>query len=121
MKLMPIVYVTDMERSLAFYRALGFASTATSPMWSELSAGDGAVLALHHDDAPAPPSPLRVELATVATKPLEEVLGELRTAGIEPVEAIAAQRFGRSTKVRDPDGLLIQINEIDLGGVARGT
>lgn len=50
MILMPIVYATHMERALAFYESLGFESQARGSHWSELSAGDGAVLALHLAD-----------------------------------------------------------------------
>ena len=47
MILMPIVYVKDMDASLAFYESLGFEVEMSSPMWSRLRAGDGAALALH--------------------------------------------------------------------------
>jgi predicted enzyme related to lactoylglutathione lyase len=42
-----IVFVSDMARSVAFYRdVVGFPLHFESPMWSELG-GDGAVIALH--------------------------------------------------------------------------
>ena len=44
MILMPIVYVTDMARSIEFYASLGLALASRSDHWSELTAGDGAVL-----------------------------------------------------------------------------
>jgi hypothetical protein len=42
---LPIVYVTDMDASIAFYRALGFAPRSIGPTWSVL-AGGGTQLAL---------------------------------------------------------------------------
>ena len=66
MILMPIVYVQDMDASLAFYERLGFEPKSRSAMWSELRAGDGAVLALHA----APTEAVgRVDLALVAEEP----------------------------------------------------
>ena len=46
---MPIVYVRDMDESVAFHTRLGFHVDAKSrsQMWTELRAGEGAVLALH--------------------------------------------------------------------------
>ena len=105
MILMPIVYVQDMEASIAFYESLGFARNSLSEMWSELSAGDSAVLALHK----APPDYVgQVELALVSEEPLERV-AEMVT----PHRGIADEAFGRSLVVLDPNGMKIQVNEHD--------
>jgi lactoylglutathione lyase len=49
-----IVFVSDMERSVAFYRdVVGISLKFESPGWTEF-ATDGATLALHKGDAPAP-------------------------------------------------------------------
>jgi catechol 2,3-dioxygenase-like lactoylglutathione lyase family enzyme len=103
--LMPIVYVTDMDASLAFYESLGFGVQSRSQMWSQLRAGDGAVLALHGagaDDAG------RVRLALVAEEPLEQVAER-----IPPYRGIADEAFGRSLVLQDPNGMRIQVNEHD--------
>ena len=102
---MPIVYVQDMDSSIAFYERLGFTSTSRSEMWSELAAGDGAVLALHKSAAEHAG---RVELALVAEEPLERVADALA-----PYRGIADEAFGRSLVVQDPNGLKIQVNEHD--------
>ena len=47
---MPVVYVSDMDRSARFYQALGFELSSRSAHWTELQAGDGAVLALRDPD-----------------------------------------------------------------------
>lgn len=105
MILMPIVYVQEMDRSIAFYEQLGFKTKSRSEMWSELAAGEGAVLALHK----APEEHVgRVELALVSEEPLERV-AELVT----PYRGIADEAFGRSLVVRDPNGMKIQVNEHD--------
>jgi catechol 2,3-dioxygenase-like lactoylglutathione lyase family enzyme len=105
MILMPIVYVRDMEESVAFYEGLGFDPQGRSPYWTELKAGDGAVLALHAADGDTAG---RVELALVSDEPLE------RLAGAAPLaRGIADEAFGRSIVLRDPNGLEIQVNEHD--------
>ncbi|MFQ5968362.1 MAG: VOC family protein [Acidimicrobiia bacterium] len=111
MKLMPIVYVTDMGRSTAFYQGLVPNGTlvSQSPYWTEFNVG-GSALALHYTDS-LPSEGLWVELALVAFEPLEEVVEHLRLAGIEPDRGIQDEAFGRSLVVRDPDGLPIQINQ----------
>lgn len=49
-----IVFVSDMQRSIAFYRdAMGLILKFDSPEWSEFVT-DGATLALHRGDAPRP-------------------------------------------------------------------
>jgi predicted enzyme related to lactoylglutathione lyase len=115
MRPMPIRYVRDMDAAGRFYEALGltveFTSRAprTGPAkWVELDGGSGG-MALHHADEPPP----NVELAFEAGEPLEHVVQRLTAAGYQPATAIVDEAFGRSFTVRDPEGLLIQVNEHD--------
>lgn len=107
----PIVYVTDMAASLAFYQALGFGVKNEGKMWSELTCG-AARLALHGTDS-VPDGPLRVGLSLTAHRPLEKVMETLQEAGVVVENEIADEAFGRSLLIRDPDRLPIQINEHD--------
>lgn len=111
MKLMPIVYVTDMERSTAFYQGLVPNGTlvSRSPYWTEFNV-EGTSLALHYIED-LPKDGLWVELALVASEPLEAIVEQLRLAGVDLDREIQDETFGRSLVVRDPDGLPIQINE----------
>ena len=113
MKLVPIVYVTDMDRSLAWYRTLlpEAEPVSTSPYWSELSLGDTASLALHGTERIEPGN--QVELSLAAAGPLEQLVADLGAAGIAPHRGIADEAFGRSVLFADPDGLVIQVNEHD--------
>jgi catechol 2,3-dioxygenase-like lactoylglutathione lyase family enzyme len=116
MILMPIVFVSDMERSVDFYESLGFEPQRRSPMWTELKAGERAVLALHHAE-PLPEPSQRVELALVSEEVLERVEERFEGALARP---IADEAFGRSLILRDPDGLEIQVNEHDESLYAQG-
>ena len=111
MILMPIVYVSDMERSMRFYESLGFEvdTQSATGMWTELKAGDRAILALHSADHVPEPSK-RVELALVAEEPLEAIEERYRDVLVRP---ITDEAFGRSMVLRDPDGLEIWIDEHD--------
>jgi catechol 2,3-dioxygenase-like lactoylglutathione lyase family enzyme len=109
MIMMPIVYVSEMERSLEFYESLGFEPQTRGGTWSELAAGERAVLALHQAGS-LPDQSRRIELALVAEEPLERVMERFADALARP---IADEAFGRSLIIRDPDGLEIQVNEHD--------
>jgi catechol 2,3-dioxygenase-like lactoylglutathione lyase family enzyme len=117
MRPVPIRYVRDMAAARRFYEALGLSLDFTSrpprrgpSRWMELQGGAGG-LALHHvsetDVAPA------VALAFEADEPLEDVVRRLGEAGYAPATAVVDEAFGRSFTVRDPEGLLIQVNEHD--------
>jgi predicted enzyme related to lactoylglutathione lyase len=117
MKPVAIRYVRDVERAREFYQALGLAHDySTRPtrkgavMWTEM-AGDGGMVALHQlpEDGPH----VSVELCFEAGEPLEDVVSRLREAGYEPETEIVDESFGRSFQVRDPEGLLIQVDEHD--------
>ena len=116
MRVMPIRYVRDLPAAKRFYEALGLADDFTSrptrhgySVWSELRASSGA-LALHHipDGQQVP-----VEFSLESDEPLEQVIDRIRLAGWEPETEVTDESFGRSFLVRDPEGLLIQVNEHD--------
>lgn len=109
MRVLPIRYCADIEASRRFYLALGLElGAATRPGgWVELPAAAG-ILALHRADGDAG----RCELAFEADEPLEAVAERLRAAGYAP-EPILDESFGRSLRVRDPEGVPVQVNEND--------
>lgn len=114
MKMMPIVYVTDMQRASVFYQALGFVGEVVdrASMWTQMTMGD-AILGLHYIET-LPEKPVgRVELALVTTEPLEHIVNRLASHNVALYRQISDEAFGRSIQVRDPDGLVIQINEHD--------
>ena len=111
MKLVPLVYVTDMAQAISFYTKLLPASSlvTSSPYWTELTVG-GSTLALHLAENVTHANN-GMGLGLDAATPLEDVVASLHEAGIEPAGEICPQPFGRSVTVTDPDGLVIQINE----------
>lgn len=109
MKLMPVLHVSDVQRSLEFYLTLGFSVSqrGRSGGWAELSLGD-ALLALHRADT-LPPISSRLELCLLSHEPIERLLEQLNLA--QPF--VVDEAFGRSFTLSDPDGNPVQINEHD--------
>ena len=117
MKPMPIRYVRDMDAARRFYETLGMSHSFTSrqprrgpSVWTELT-GTGGGLALHY--APEGSGMSGAQLSFEADELLEDVAERLRRAGYELETEIADESFGRSFTIRDPEGLLIQVNEND--------
>lgn len=54
-----------------------------------------------------------VELAFATHVRLETVMAQLQAAGVAVEHEIADEAFGRSLRLRGPDGLPLQINEHD--------
>lgn len=112
-----IVFVSDMRRSVSFYRdVLGLPLRFESPGWTEFATA-GATLALHRSDLPArendPPLPARAgrcrpglgvpDLTTFHRRMVEHGVPCLQ----EPKEVFGA----RIAQYLDPDGLPISVAE----------
>ncbi|GCE51323.1 catechol 2,3-dioxygenase-like lactoylglutathione lyase family enzyme [Thermosporothrix hazakensis] len=109
---LPIVYVSDLERSLQFYQALGceLVQRQRTGHWIELRMGP-ARLALHSmETLPEYTDKQRVDLSFESQEPLEIVQERLLAAGIPLERFVTDEAYGYSLGVRDPDGLYIQIN-----------
>lgn len=109
---LPIVYVKNMDRSLAFFEALGGQRSHASAHWAELRFGT-AKIALHLDEDRQAGQPQQLGLAFEAAAPLEHLLEHCRQRGLTVHQQISDESFGRSLVLEDPDGLLIQVNEHD--------
>lgn len=110
MRVMPIRYSADVGAAVRFYRALGLGGGPVSRpgAWAELPAASG-MLAIHEAGDTTVGT---CELAFEADEPLEAITARLRAAGFEP-DAIVDENFGHSVRVRDPDGVWVQINRYD--------
>ncbi|QFU89371.1 VOC family protein [Amycolatopsis sp. YIM 10] len=110
MRVMPIRYSEDVAAMTRFYEVLGLRIGPVSRPggWVELPA-DGGTLAIHRGAAEDAGG---CELAFEASEPLEDVAARLRAAGFEPGPVID-ENFGHSLRVRDPDGVWVQINLYD--------
>jgi catechol 2,3-dioxygenase-like lactoylglutathione lyase family enzyme len=111
MKLMPILYPSDMDKSVEFYRALGLPVRRHGKTWSEIGVGD-ATLGLQIASATFGRGE-KIQLVLVSLRPLEDVRDALAAAGLESDIEIADEAYGRSLLLHDPEGFPILINEYD--------
>ncbi|MFJ9818632.1 VOC family protein [Streptomyces sp. NPDC101151] len=115
---LPIRYVADVEASRRFYEGLGLAyrRDVSVPVWAHLDAAAGAV-GVHDAAASKGRLPGTVELGFTTGQRLEDVSAQLTERGYE--HTLFDEDFGRSIRVTDPDGVVIQIQEIDPDTVRR--
>jgi lactoylglutathione lyase len=112
--------ITDIERSLAFYRALGFEEVKRMPIRDEAinvflqQPGDEPLLELTYNFGVA-----HYELGTayghiaISSNDLDRTLGELAAVGIQPERPpyTVSEGGSRICFVRDPDGYRIEVVE----------
>lgn len=111
MRIQTIVYVRNMDASVEWYRAVLDSEPVThGSHWSSFHVG-GANLALHFVERPLDPG--RVELSLVCTEALEDLVTRLESNDISMARGIADETFGRSIQLRDPEGMIVQVNEHD--------
>jgi lactoylglutathione lyase len=111
-----IVFVSDMDRSIAFYRdILGFPVKNHSHKWTEFGT-EGTTLALHlaeaadhtHTHATTPAGHCQIGL-TVAY--LDAFHKEMVSKGVKCIQPPKEEHFGRLAIYADPDEMPISVAE----------
>lgn len=113
-----IVFVSDMARSVAFYRdVLGLPVRFESPKWTELDT-PGSTLALHLADVPSKSviSPDAIPAGqchlSFAVDDLDEFHQEMIAKGVPCLQPPEEEDFGgRLAGYADPDGLPFWVGE----------
>ena len=112
-----IVFVSDMKRSIAFYRdVLDLPLKFESPEWTEF-ANDGSTIALHLADSMNPAamgqSPAGSCHLGFQVEDLDALHQNLQAKGVKCIQAPKLQDFGAKLAIyMDPDGLPISVSEI---------
>ena len=114
-RLVPMAFVADVERSIAFYRHLGFAvgntfagEGATRPTWAWLESGE-AQLMLAGASHPVVADQQRV-LFYVYTDDVDAAHASLASAGLNPGEITTPFYAPRGEfELIDPDGYTVMI------------
>ena len=107
----PILLVTDLQRSLAFYRdllgfELAYAFPPDEPAFAQLAV-DGGKLGLATSDDPVDPSSTAI---WVYTDDVDAAFAELEGAGARIVAPPADHQWGeRVASVADPDGYVVHV------------
>jgi lactoylglutathione lyase len=112
-----IVFVSDMERSVAFYRdVLGLPLKFQSPHWTEFFT-DGATLALHAAEAPAAAKEDPLQVPSGRCRPglsvpnLDEFHQRMLEKGVKCVQEPKLVFGAKIAQYLDPDGLGISVSE----------
>ncbi|MBV7245971.1 VOC family protein [Streptomyces sp. MW-W600-10] len=115
---LPIRYVADVAASRRFYTGLGLVlrPEQSVDVWAQLSSGAGEV-GIHDAAVSQGRPPGTTELGFATDEPLEVVADRLAEAGY--AYDLVDENFGRSIRVTDPDGVIVQIQEIDRATVRR--
>lgn len=111
------VYISDMDRAVAFYtEVLGLPlKTRIGGEWAEIEAGDGLIIGLHPARPPETPPPgaagaINIELRVIA--PLEEVLADLTSRGATFNGPILNYENVRLASCSDPDGNVLLLAQV---------
>ena len=121
----PLLTVSDLDRSVRFYRLLGFEPLAQWDTYAKLAAGERAVLHLATEGDPPPDRPTvalqapSASATTVATIVVVEVADcrqacdQLTAADVALLTRPATPPWGGVVHafVRDPDGHLVELKE----------
>ena len=112
-----IVFVSDMKRSVSFYRdALGLTLRFESPGWTEF-ATDGATLALHAGEGPISGEGDPQQHSAGRCRPglsvpnLDEFHKRMVDRGVPCAQEPTAVFGARVAQYIDPDGLVISVAE----------
>jgi len=123
-----VVFVSDMDRSLAFYRdILGFSVRCASPKWTEFDT-PGVTLALHLADGPARIASQQEKTLAgqcqlgVSVEDIEAFHKEMIAKGVACLQSPKGEDFGGKLALyADPDGLPFSAVEdpstIKIGGL----
>ncbi|HEX8285753.1 MAG TPA: VOC family protein [Pyrinomonadaceae bacterium] len=111
------VYISDMDRAVAFYtEALGLPlRTRMGGEWAEIDAGDGLTIGLHPARPPATPPPgaagaINIELRV--WQPLEQIVAQLEGRGVQFNGPIQNYENVRLVSFSDPDGNAILLAQV---------
>ena len=111
-----IVFVSDMKRSVAFYRdVIGLPLTFDSPEWSEFATG-GATFALHRSDVEAAPqdaaeSPAGRCRPGLSVRDLDAFHSRMVEHNVVCTQQPKDLFGSRMAQYLDPDGLAISVSE----------
>lgn len=117
-----IVFVSDMKRSVTFYRdVLGLPLRFESPVWTEF-ATEGAMLALHLSRQPGPadastesecPGRCRPGLRVANLDEFHRRMVQNQVPCLQPPKDVFGSKVAQYA---DPDGLTISVGEEPRGG-----
>jgi len=109
------IYVTDMDRSVAFYtQGLGLRlAFRADDHWATIDAGDGFQLGLHPAGPrhPVPGSTGGITVGLAVDEPIEQVIETLKTRGVAVHGPVSDEGMLKLAFLADPDGNQLYLAE----------
>lgn len=102
--------VTDLDRSIAFYESLGFATEARSDRFALLRLGGGTVGLLRVGNADFPRGLCALVQVELSVDDLDALHDELLAKGVA-VRPPKDMPWERQLQLRDPDGFTVEFAE----------
>jgi lactoylglutathione lyase len=118
--------VSDLGRSLEFYRTVGYTELSTVPfddgsslVWLKLPGENSVSLELVHKPTAGPVDPGGFEHFAIEVESLDDTVARLTTAGLRPgaPELPGGPDGPKTSWLVDPDGYRIELVEWPPGGV----
>ena len=114
------IYVSDINRSIEFYtKTLGLTlRMRVDDHWAEIDAGSGFIVGLHPatPHTPKPGNPGATRLGLNVTKPLDDVVSELKQKGVPIPGPIMDDGNVKLAFLADPDGNPFYLFEVIYSG-----
>ena len=107
------LYVSDMNRSLEFYRGLlgiPLEADAEDPHWAEARLEGGIRFAIHLAPTGTPPQVPGTVRLNFEVGDLEAAVARLRSAGVAP-GTLEREPWGAIAELTDPDGYVVELFE----------
>ena len=115
----PTIYVSDMDRAIAFYtETLGLhLAFRAGDHYAEIDAGEGLILGLHPvgPDSPTPGVSGAITVTLGVTGSLEEVMRKLEASGVRFQTTIQSDGPVRIVRFEDADGNAMWLCEQSKG------
>jgi catechol 2,3-dioxygenase-like lactoylglutathione lyase family enzyme len=121
----PLIATADLDRSIAFYRKLGFEPLAHWESYAKLAAGDNAVLHVAAAGpapsdrptvamaSPSGPTSTAQSIMVIEVDDCQDACRRLVAAGVSLLTEPAVPSWGGEVRafLHDPDGHLIELNQ----------
>ena len=104
------VYVSDLQRSIEFYRNIGFGIKHTDGDWVEFEVGETSFAILKRPESKGEVRPQKTRIM-FETDDIELLFDTLKQRGVKLIGAIREEPYGKLLTFEDPDGHWLEFYE----------
>ena len=104
------VYVSDLQRSIEFYRNIGFGIKLTDGDWVEFEVGETSFAILKRPESKGEVLPQKTRIM-FETDDIELLFDTLKQRSVKLIGAIREEPYGKLLTFEDPDGHWLEFYE----------